>query len=59
MTKNTKQELKTLLKKLTDTYAISAYEKRIIPIIKQELKRHVSSMEIGNMGSLIVKKGRG
>ncbi len=57
--KNQKQELKRLLKKLTDTYAISAYEKRIIPIIKQELKAHVNSMETDTMGNLIVKKGKG
>ncbi len=59
MTKDQKQETKILLKKLTDVGAISSYEKRIIPIIKEELKGHIDSIEIGKMGCLITKKGKG
>lgn len=59
MKQDTKQELKQLLKKLTDINAISGYEKRIRPAIENELKSHVDSMETDNMGNLIAKKGKG
>lgn len=51
--------MKDTLKKLSETHAISGYEKRIRPVLKEMLKDHVDSMEVDALGNLICKRGSG
>lgn len=51
--------MKDTLKTLSEAHAISGYEKRIAPILKDMLKSHVDSIETDALGNLICKKGKG
>jgi len=51
--------MKEILKTLSETHAISGFEKRIRPVIKEMLQDHVDSVEVDALGNLICKKGSG
>lgn len=49
-----------LLKKLTQTFGVSGYEKKVVELIKDEIVDRVDDIRIDNLGNLIaVKKGYG
>ena len=52
--------MKRVIKKLTEVFGPSGYEKRVSKIIKGEIKNYVDSLKIDRMGNLIAHiKGKG
>ena len=50
--------MKSLIKKLVETTGPSGYESQIREVILAEVKDHVDSWEVDNLGNLIVRKGK-
>ena len=52
--------MKRIIKKLTETFGPSGYEKKVRDVIKEEIRDHVDSIKIDKLGNLIAHiKGQG